>query len=49
MRWLDGFIRPPTMTYLVHGEQEALDALHTKITTRGWPVHIARHLERVEL
>src|SRR5262249_60989617 len=27
MRWLSGFSRPPRMTYLVHGEDAALQAL----------------------
>jgi metallo-beta-lactamase family protein len=50
MRWLTGFVRPPAMTYLVHGEPPALDALATRITAeRAWPVHIAKYLERVEL
>jgi metallo-beta-lactamase family protein len=50
MRWLSGFSRPPRMTYLVHGEPAALEALAARITTqRGWPVHIAAHHERVEL
>ncbi|MBI3490360.1 MAG: MBL fold metallo-hydrolase [Acidobacteria bacterium] len=50
MRWLSGFSRPPRITYLVHGEPVALEALAARITTeRGWPVHIAAHRERVEL
>ena len=50
MRWLSGFTRPPSMTYLVHGEPAALEALGQPIAAeRGWPVHIARYLERVEL
>ena len=50
MRWLAGFARAPRMTYLVHGEPHALDALAARITAeRGWPVHIAAHRERVEL
>lgn len=50
MRWLSGFVRPPSMTYLVHGEPPALDALAARITTeRKWPIHIAKYLERVEL
>ena len=27
LRWLSGFSRPPAMTYLVHGEPVALEAL----------------------
>jgi metallo-beta-lactamase family protein len=47
-RWLRNFTRPPHMTYLVHGEPAALDALAARIRTElGWPVHIAAHEERV--
>ena len=50
MRWLSGFSKAPKMTYLVHGEPGALRALQARITQeRSWPVHIAQHLERVEL
>lgn len=50
MRWLSGFTRPPSMTYLVHGEAAALEALKASIAAKlGWPVHIAAYLERVAL
>jgi metallo-beta-lactamase family protein len=50
MRWLSGFLAPPTMTYLVHGEPTALDALHGRVTQeKQWPVHIAGYRERVEV
>jgi len=50
MRWLSGFSRPPRMTYLVHGEPVAAQALAARIMAeRQWPVHIAAHLERLEL
>jgi metallo-beta-lactamase family protein len=50
LRWLAGFTRPPAMTYLVHGDPVALAALAARITTeKQWPVHIAAHLERVEV
>jgi metallo-beta-lactamase family protein len=50
MRWLSGFTRPPAMTYLVHGEPVALDALRARIDTElGWPVHVAQYMERVDL
>jgi metallo-beta-lactamase family protein len=50
LRWLSGFVRPPSMTYLVHGEAAPLQALATRIASElQWPVHIARYLERVEL
>ncbi len=48
MRWLSGFSRPPAMTYLVHGEPPALEALKARIETGlRWPVHVAGYLERV--
>jgi metallo-beta-lactamase family protein len=50
MRWLSGFTRAPRMTCLVHGDPVALAALATRITSeKQWPVHIAAHLERVEI
>ena len=50
LRWLSGFAQPPKMTYLVHGETSALEALAARITAeKKWPVHIARYLERVAL
>jgi metallo-beta-lactamase family protein len=50
MRWLSGFVRPPSMTYLVHGEAGPLQALADRITSeRQWPVHIAKYMERVDL
>jgi metallo-beta-lactamase family protein len=50
LRWLGGFAHPPRVTHLVHGEPVALGALAARIgAERQWPVHIAAHLERVEL
>jgi metallo-beta-lactamase family protein len=50
MRWLSGFTRPPSMTYLVHGEPSGLQALEASITSKlGWPVHVAEYLERVQV
>jgi metallo-beta-lactamase family protein len=50
MPWLGGFTRPPALTYLVHGEPAALGALEARIHTElGWPTHIAKYLEKVEL
>jgi metallo-beta-lactamase family protein len=50
MRWLSGFMAAPTMTYLVHGEPVALEALHTRVTQdKQWPTHIAGYRERVEI
>ena len=50
LRWLSGFTRPPSMTYLVHGDPVALAALAQRISAEmQWPVHIAAHLERVTI
>jgi len=50
LRWLSGFTRHPDMTYLVHGDPAALAALAQRIETeKHWPVHIASHLERVDV
>ena len=50
MRWLSGFTRPPAMTYLVHGEPIALDALAARITAeKQWPVKIASYRASVPL
>jgi metallo-beta-lactamase family protein len=50
LRWLSGFTKPPSMTYLVHGETGALEALRTRVQTElRWPVHIAVYEERVEI
>ena len=50
LRWLDGFRRPPAMTYVVHGEPEAAEALREAIAReRGWAVEVARDGQRVAL
>jgi metallo-beta-lactamase family protein len=50
MRWLNGFSRAPSMTFLVHGEPPALEALSRRVSAeRGWPVQIAKYLERVDV
>lgn len=50
LRWLSGFKQPPAMTYLVHGEKSALEALRDRISNEmHWPVHIAGYEERVEI
>src|SRR5439155_21279101 len=41
MRWLTGFTRPPSITYLVHGEPPALTALRQRMAReRQWMVHM---------
>ena len=50
LRWLQGFTQPPKMTFIVHGEPAAAEALEKKIQSElKWPTHIAKYLERVEL
>jgi metallo-beta-lactamase family protein len=50
LRWLGGFDRPPSITYLVHGEPAPMDALKATIASRlGWTVHAPSHGETVEL
>jgi metallo-beta-lactamase family protein len=50
VRWLRGFERPPGMTYVVHGEPPALEALQARIQRElGWRTHAPDYLERVEL
>jgi len=49
LRWLDGFRHPPGMTYLVHGEASAAEALRQKVDARGWRVAIARDGQRVSV
>jgi metallo-beta-lactamase family protein len=50
MHWLRGFTRPPKVTFLVHGEPDAMDALGGVITQElGWTVRMPEHGQRVEL
>jgi metallo-beta-lactamase family protein len=50
LRWLGGFRTPPRVTYLVHGEPEAAQALAQAIRARyGWTVMVAAAGEVVEL
>jgi metallo-beta-lactamase family protein len=50
LRWLGGFTRPPRMTFIVHGEPAAMDALGASITARlGWQTRMPEHHERIDL
>ncbi len=50
MRWLGGFTTAPKLTYLVHGEPPAQEALQNRIRAElGWTTHIPAHEERVEI
>jgi metallo-beta-lactamase family protein len=46
IRWLGGFRRPPKLTFIVHGEPEASEALAGQIRkVLGWKTHIPLYLE----
>lgn len=50
MRWLGGFTRPPKMTFIVHGEAPAMEALSATIKEKlGWATKMPEHRETVEL
>ena len=48
--WLRGFSRPPRRTFLVHGEDDARDALAVRIRDElGWDVAVPEYGERATL
>ncbi len=50
LQWLRTFPRAPKVTYLVHGEIAAQDALKARITKElGWNVEIPTQAQRVDL
>ena len=50
LRWLRGFTRPPAMTYIVHGEPPAAEALRDIIARDlRWPVAVAEDGQCVTL
>lgn len=50
LRWLGGFNRPPRMTFLVHGEPTAMEALGASITAHlGWKTRMPEHRETIGL
>jgi metallo-beta-lactamase family protein len=50
MRWLGGFTRPPTQTFIVHGEPLPQDTLAARIHKElGWAARAPQHGEKVEL
>ena len=50
LRWLSNFTAPPSMTHLVHGEADALEALRAVIESdTQWPVHVAGYQEQVTI
>jgi metallo-beta-lactamase family protein len=50
LRWLKGFEKPPAVTYLVHGELPAMEALKAHVaSTLGWRVEVPQMNETVEV
>jgi metallo-beta-lactamase family protein len=50
LRWLRGFTRAPSSTFLVHGEPIAMEALDAAIKGQlQWHTKMPQHEERVEL
>lgn len=50
LRWLGGFTRPPRLTFLVHGEPTAMEALGATIGSQlGWKTRMPEHRETIEL
>ena len=48
--WLRAAPRAPEVTFVVHGERVAADALHAKIESKlRWTAAVPRYLERVRL
>jgi metallo-beta-lactamase family protein len=50
LRWLGGFTQPPRLTFIVHGEPVAMDALSATIHNKlGWTTKMPAHSETVDL
>jgi metallo-beta-lactamase family protein len=50
LRWVGNFKRPPTRTFLVHGEPAAQAALREAIIRRlDWNVYVPEHQERAQI
>jgi metallo-beta-lactamase family protein len=48
--WLAHFRSPPRLTFVVHGEPTAADALRLAVAERfNWPVRVPEHLDRYDL
>lgn len=47
--WCDGFSEPPRVTFLVHGEPDALQAQGEKLKARGWNVVVPDHGQDFDL
>lgn len=50
LRWLGGFTQPPRLTFIVHGEPPAMEALSGAIHAKlGWNTKMPLHGETIEL
>jgi metallo-beta-lactamase family protein len=50
LQWLRGFTKPPRLTFIVHGEVPAMEALSASIhASLGWNTKMPAHGETVEL
>ena len=50
LRWLGGFTKAPRLTFIVHGEPVAMEALTTSIRDRlGWATKMPEHGETIGL
>lgn len=50
MRWLSGFQRPPQRVFIVHGEEQASEALRSRIDHElGWDAAVPRQSQMFEL
>jgi len=51
LRWLSGFKRAPGKTFLVHGEEKAIEGMRDHITStyKAWKVEVPSYLQSFEL
>ncbi len=50
IRWLKGISRPPSQTFVVHGEPESAEAFATRLRQElAWQVSVPKYLDAVEL
>ena len=50
MRWLSGFRRPPSRVFIVHGEDDASEALRVRIDRElGWNAVVSRQNQAFDL
>lgn len=48
-QWLDGFVNPPKITFIVHGEKESSEALKEHLTRQNWNAIVPHYLESFEV